>query len=764
MLSYPDREKFLQIRSRWESVQSEGDRPCKMVGRREKSMGHQPVTNDENTGPSSFRRKLSHGLSFISSPLAQRKTIHETGLSLNTAGPVVRAPILSREPDGEPSSSSDSKTGRDPPVLRKTPPSSNGTGKENILDADATPKPLPRSQTMSFIPRPNRNSSMTSTAESDTGSVVKSTIVSLEKIAATSSSKIPTPSPPASERRISSPRQYTTALTAQQAKHVAAGKAFHGAGVRVPSKSSLRSRTTPNLTQLPRSPRSTSFMAHRHSVVPKSSAATGSGKGILKENTSPPTQHHNKRLSLIKENSPQRQNLASPKTYATQRSLGHNSFVTPSKQMSPATPSTTTRQRSSQQVTQTPLAQQRALPKQNRASPKDASNHTPNVNGSAISQNRLLGPMSPPTPPKAKQVNARPSLPRSSTEKDFRKRTFTTPRRSGMSRFQGGAGHEVRRPLLPRSFTVQDLGRLETPPPVPSIPDRFKLPPLPIVPEEGKDSPGVSDRPPPNTIVMVDYPTYGKATTTGKLPSSASAPILHGRDNTLPMHRYYSGQTTGVGSNGNDDVKPLKSILKSPSGLLMLQPKSELSLPMTNDVIAESTSAAEFTANLLLKIRVKEYMPMLYWAGRFQSRFDQWRTEAMRAQLDSRYYITGPLGRCNLDQEGKAACHIFMQLRDLCVSNAAADSLWEYELSYRREHKLLGREYELYPINKYQRDGSNMGSIGRAVRKLTPRKSSFVNLIKGKGWNTDDVSSGSNSNGTYAFSSGGSHASSGHGS
>jgi len=30
--------------------------------------------------------------------------------------------------------------------------------------------------------------------------------------------------------------------------------------------------------------------------------------------------------------------------------------------------------------------------------------------------------------------------------------------------------------------------------------------------------------------------------------------------------------------------------------------------------------------------------------------------------------------------------------------------------------------------------GTKEGTIGRAVRKLTPRKSSFVSLLKGKGW------------------------------
>jgi hypothetical protein len=35
---------------------------------------------------------------------------------------------------------------------------------------------------------------------------------------------------------------------------------------------------------------------------------------------------------------------------------------------------------------------------------------------------------------------------------------------------------------------------------------------------------------------------------------------------------------------------------------------------------------------------------------------------------------------------------------------------------------------------------------------MTPRKSSFVNLLKGKGWNTDDLKSMDGANdGDYAF-------------
>lgn len=43
------------------------------------------------------------------------------------------------------------------------------------------------------------------------------------------------------------------------------------------------------------------------------------------------------------------------------------------------------------------------------------------------------------------------------------------------------------------------------------------------------------------------------------------------------------------------------------------------------------------------------------------------------------------------------------------------------------------------PPPKHEDQGTNnKGAFGRAVRKLTPRKSSFVNLLKGKGWGKGD--------------------------
>lgn len=52
---------------------------------------------------------------------------------------------------------------------------------------------------------------------------------------------------------------------------------------------------------------------------------------------------------------------------------------------------------------------------------------------------------------------------------------------------------------------------------------------------------------------------------------------------------------------------------------------------------------------------------------------------------------------------------------------------------------MLGATCKVPPLLMRRRDDATpkQGPIGRAVRKLTPRKSSFVNLLKGKGWNKE---------------------------
>jgi hypothetical protein len=70
----------------------------------------------------------------------------------------------------------------------------------------------------------------------------------------------------------------------------------------------------------------------------------------------------------------------------------------------------------------------------------------------------------------------------------------------------------------------------------------------------------------------------------------------------------------------------------------------------------------------------------------------------------------------------------------------------EFEYKYRKDHKLLGNSFDIAPISlRKQEDnatsagaGAGTGPFGRAIRKLTPRKASLVNLMKGKGWNKSD--------------------------
>ena len=51
---------------------------------------------------------------------------------------------------------------------------------------------------------------------------------------------------------------------------------------------------------------------------------------------------------------------------------------------------------------------------------------------------------------------------------------------------------------------------------------------------------------------------------------------------------------------------------------------------------------------------------------------------------------------------------------------------------------MLDTKHDLPPSLRKPEESTPKGPIGRAVRKLTPRKASFANLFKGKGWNRSD--------------------------
>jgi hypothetical protein len=678
MLSYPDRRNFERIRSQWEAAQPISEEPSIMVGRREKSIAQPPLPSDPSSGPSRFRRKLSQGLSLISNPLSQRKVTparQTSGSSLpaNRRATPVEAP-LHREPDRPLSPIRDSPSSNGSPRQRTTPNDIKSTGKS--LDPDATPKPLPRPRTMSFIPRPSGSGSVSSVGGPELTESTHTLTVTLKQDARGTPTKIPTPSPHSPRRRRSSPRQYVNALTTQQAKHVAAGNAFAGSSTESSSGGSVRSYTTPNLRKRAYSPQPKRFMAPRKSTARISTTGIPvPRKPTAKENAHPTSQLDCKRTSQIPEGPSNRDSLAASTEAFNRRSSGVNDAITQGKP-SPATPPTARQRRSLQVVRQTPLTAQRALKKNSPHRPlRDLSI----PNGNVIAQNRLMGPVNPPTPPSGLTV-VQPALPRASTEKDVRRRTFTTPsKRFGvgvLSRGQVGVDNEVR---LPRSSTFHAL-RQSPPPPMPSIPEQHKSFSLPILPFGECSLPPLPESRPAdlhhcqeNTAPVED------------LLSSTSRFLLCDFASETPPNRFFDEEevltTAGEPWNWGTKAKAEPSFTQSFSNPLMIfSPRVSTSqdtlyhaLPKTNQhtEFGDGTDVAQY-------FQVKDYMPVLYWAGRFQSRFDQWRTEAMKVELDPHHEISGQLGQLGLSQEKIAAYQILLQLRDLCISNQAADSLWVF--------------------------------------------------------------------------------------
>jgi hypothetical protein len=79
----------------------------------------------------------------------------------------------------------------------------------------------------------------------------------------------------------------------------------------------------------------------------------------------------------------------------------------------------------------------------------------------------------------------------------------------------------------------------------------------------------------------------------------------------------------------------------------------------------------------------------------------------------------------------------------------------DFEQRYRQEHPFLGPMTRIRPSSTQKLDDtSKQGPLSRAVRKLTPRKSSLVNLLKGKGWNRVDESKPENGLGEFDLFSG----------
>ncbi|PVI06181.1 hypothetical protein DM02DRAFT_724592 [Periconia macrospinosa] len=745
MLSYPDRQKFQQVRARWEAAQVT---PSKMVGRREKSVAHQPLLNDENAGPGRFRRKLSDGLSFIVNPLSQRKP-PQPQQNKNSHLPTTNQPATKVHGPSQ-TLASPKPFGGGSAILQKSSTqyrlgksyneASEGTGS----DSNTTPKPLPRSHTMSFIPRPSRRESGSSTTGSDTGTVRRIPICSPDQNTRLPPSKIPTPSPTATIRRDTSVQKPARNNTASDIQKDVAYDTCVAPTNQPHSSVSIWSYTTPILKtgECPppslRKPAKNSTMP----ISPLSPNISWPKNVTFEDDPSRPTyraHRYTKGLFKIPETSPSHPNTMvptnSPKIAVsdcveTQRAGGDGNSIT-----------STTRRQNSPVTTQTPRATERFSPEQGSQKAVNTKNISAYLDGNTIAHTRLMGPVNPPTPPSIKTVAPRLSLPHAKVEKNLAPRYPMTPRGRNdavASEIRVGINREVR---LPHSsiYHPPRVRKRVSEPPVPPIPESFKSQSMPLF-TKGKIETVTEDRTPLSkpTAAQDQRRERGEGETT-QHPTTVHETTPGAIDTHSLKNPTQCGETKPTICTSESVFN--KGLPRSFSGPFRLFSSSRLkpnSLPRSGTL-----HIIDQRANIVSHSQVKSYMPMSYWAGRFQSRFDQWRTEAMAYELHICKDRPESLGSYELKQEDKAACLIFLQLRSLCASSQAADSLWEFEYSYRRIHKLIGKDYDFAPLNprKHNDSDARNGSIVRAVRRLTPRKSSFVNLLKGKGWNREEMKS-----------------------
>jgi hypothetical protein len=653
MLMHPDRQKFELIRARWEAAQQSEEEPADMVGRR---MSQQPVNGESHTsGGSKFRRTLSHGLAFISNPLSQRKTtpgrqpahdltIAVTGATTNASNcqyDAVTSPT--RNPTSVERPNADSAT--TPEALTKH------TSPEKSLEFDATPKALPRSSTASLLPRPVRSESSASVGHIErTIKLLPSAVISDTRLHAMPS-KIPTPSPPLSERRVSSPRQYLH--TSRQEKQITVGHTFTGNSAGSPTKVAVRSRTTPSLVKATNLPRSANYMAPTRAGY-KSEATQ---HPALQENI-PTNKRVTQRRSQQQEKPPRRESLAMPPMNTNRRSFVHGAALAHSKQTIQGTSLTEKRSLSSNPSQQTPSTARRDQMKEHVIHSQGLAQITSN---DSIAQPRLLGLKYPPTPTPLPTETTRLALPRSNTDKDPQRKTLGTPNGLGgiwrSSRALAATNHEVRR--LPRSSTFHNFGTSwQSVPPIPPVPEQYR------------------------TTSLSDLFRFKPSHT--RMPSNAaSCESIPEEEKGLEDHLMepttlsHSGSALRKLSDSFDDIVALPHVASQLAGERPLT-GSQTSVTRKGNERPWSISDKHYedSADIESWLQVKDYMPPLYWAGRFQSRYDQWRTEAMMAHLEPQHQTEGQLGKCTLDQDKMAACYVLAQLRDLCLTEQAADSLW----------------------------------------------------------------------------------------
>ncbi|KAH7552724.1 hypothetical protein J3E72DRAFT_397532 [Bipolaris maydis] len=753
MLTYPDRQRFEQIRALWETARSDEENIADMVSWRDKSAPQQPMGADlHENGARKFRRKLSYGLSLISNPLSQRKiTPGRNKVEINS--------LAVTEPPTTDAITTASAC--DPPTLLARESTSlinfhdltkglvGQTDVDTSLqsdDADITPKPLPRSRTLGFIPL--SVSTEPDTLEPDINESVKFCSPGVIPVSELNSvpSKIPSPSPPLFEHRCASPRRYLhhhpSFSASQQTKYIAAAQAFVSPKKRSPARISqpLRSRTTPNLVKGSNARQTAGFMVPRQPGPKKPNVSQRSEKPVLQENI-PIEKRINNRQPQIQESMLKRESLAVAGAIYDRRSFGPSTPNMQGRRTSFATPPTASKQGRSYLTENTPATAKRIQREEQTVLPPLRLTMKPDL---------ASMPSLPDTSTKKTSHRPRSSkadLLRSYTQADLSRKTLGTPNGLGgvwrLSRALAMVNHEVSK--LPRSNTFHYLGsQPEAAPPVPLLSLHHGKSSLSETTQNLRMSQDTLFTPHDGRIVSDTISCQSIPEENGEEVSS------QGCTNTqLEATRASALSETPSTSTFSLTIFPSLPDRPQPP-VLGTHPVPGATTRSSQEVLRETLGSVqgeetpEDADNSVFQ--VKDYMPPLYWAGRFQSRYDQWRTDAMNAELNTQPGQRGkdPLSEYRLDQGNLAACHILAQLRALCTTDQAADSLWEFEYNYRKDHRLLGNPADLpRRATPKQSDSETLpetgaGTFERAFRKLTPRKSSLVNLMKGKGWNKSD--------------------------
>jgi hypothetical protein len=714
MLSYRDRGKFEQLRARWEATEPGEDK--NMVGRREKPLPQQASEDPQHNTGSKFWRKLSYGLALIS--LTQRKDVPRRQPSSN-ASLAVSAPSMNDSAtatlhyDTLLSTSTDAVSTElcgDPPTpLISVPKRDSARASE---DLNQTLIQLPRSRTFSYIPR---------LVKGPEGVIDPSLDTAMTDARPYAPFRIPTPSLPMSQHRGSSPCQYLPPHTPLQARKPANRQSFTNISNGSPSKAAVRSRTTPNLVKAANA----SYMAPRKPGLKRPLASSTSQKSVLAENV-PTNKRVSQRVSQIQDQAVKRESLSVASASSHRRSFVPGVPHVQSKHLSLATPSISPK-RFSAHLAQTPVTARR-IPT-NRQEDSCVRDSPRLSEGTSIAQPRLMGLKIPPAPTFSTVERTDPLLaqPRLTVDSDVQRKTLGTPNGLGgvwrTSKVFATANHQVRR--LPRSSTFHNFGRCwEAAPPMPSIPQQYESPStfnlIRPVPQQ-HTSPSLSNLHHRFAMSSGKFGSSSRsllseiasAQTSSEVESMKSssefvsvtiseiADNIERRrriDDTDEEQELFPTQSAGSTSEPRPYYAPFRSQESSTSSSNVAKPpptamvhhsrpiKTSISLAelekTTRDLQSQrrwsiSESFYPNSANDAICVQVKDYMPPLYWAGRFQSRFDQWRTEAMVAVLDpaNKPEDKRPLGQCSLDDDKKATVLIFMQLRDLCASAHAADSL-----------------------------------------------------------------------------------------